>query len=227
VTDHLSAIEGPQKQLLKATVTVVAKRGYTATTTAHIAHQASVSIDTFHALFSSKQKAILAVLRDSSEHTLYRVKAAYQSEETWPDRIYSAMKELVDLIVSNPSLARVIFVEVQTAGAQAMVELQQCIHRYTDFLIPNKHETSNDIKVPDGVPDQVIGAVFFIIYNKIASDELEHLPDLLPDLVEIVLIPYIGHQRASNVLKAHEPKAHGRKHSRAPRKPAASRTPLT
>jgi hypothetical protein len=48
----------------------------------------------------------------------------------------------------------------------------------------------------------IAGGMAALLVGKVAEGEGERLDDLLPDVVEIVLSPYLGHERAASAARA-------------------------
>jgi hypothetical protein len=47
--------------------------------------------------------------------------------------------------------------------------------------------------------EAIIGGVFWIVYQRLAGGEVAAIPQLLPELIEFALTPYLGAEAAREV----------------------------
>jgi AcrR family transcriptional regulator len=204
VTDACIEADPRRRRILEATVDSVSKHGYANSSIREITRQAGVSSATFHALFESKQDALVAVLAETACRTREIVRTAFASGSSWTDGVCLALQRLLEFFAAEPDLARVIFVEAQVAGPQVMSEVQGHLRDHASCLVaPAEEEQLANSEAPGNFTDQVLGAIYFAIYGSVVEGSTERLPDLLPELVEIALLPNIGPERTAATLQAH------------------------
>jgi AcrR family transcriptional regulator len=192
-----------RNNLLRATVSVISEHGYVHATVTQIARAAGVSRGTFYTAFRNKEDALCAVLSDTCCHTLTTVRAAVSSADAWPEQVYLGLRDLLEFFAHRPQLARMVFVEAQVAGPRAMTIVQAGMRDCTECCDPPRADVPDSTRVSDTLTKQVLGAVYFRIYEAVSAGQSESLPELLAELVEIALVPYIGHQRVTAFLSAH------------------------
>lgn len=192
-----------RSNLLRATMAIISEHGYARATVTQIAQLASVSRGTFYTTFRNKEDAFCAVLSETCCQTLATVRAAVSSADNWPEQVYTGLRDLLEFFTHRPQLARMVFVEAQVAGPRAMAIVQKGMRDCTECCDPPHADVPGAAGVSDPLTKQVLGAIYFRIYEAVAAGGPESLPELLPELVEIALIPYIGHQQVRAVLSAH------------------------
>lgn len=192
-----------RRRILEATVDRVSKHGYANSSIREITRQAGVSSATFHALFESKQDALVAVLSETACRTREITRTAFESGPSWTDGVCLALQRLLEFFAAEPDLARVTFVEAQVAGPQVMSEVQSHLRDHANCLVAPSVEQLANSEAPGNFTDQVLGAIYFAIYGSVVEGSTERLPDLLPELVEIALLPHIGPERTAATLQAH------------------------
>jgi AcrR family transcriptional regulator len=212
-TDKTSTADAHRQQVLRAVIDVTSEHGYAGSTVSQITQAAGVPRAGFYDLFEDKQDAFIAVLQQTSCHTLKVVQMASASSTSWTEGVCLGLQELLEFFAKEPALARLTFIEAQVAGPHVMSEVQKCLRGHVNCLAPPSSELEGPLDLPGTVTDQVLGAIYFAIYNTVAVDGSGRLPDLLPELVEIALTPYIGPQRAAAALRAH----HDQRRSQATR----------
>ncbi len=180
----------------------VEEHGFAQATLADIILNAGISTKTFYKHFSDKPEAFRSAMRRHAELAFESTRAAGESRASWPERVHASLSQLLAFILENPNIARMCIVEMQTAGPEAIAELQRWLRRYADSLAPHGSEISMNTPVRTGLADQVAGAISQLIYDNINNGDLENLTDLLPDLLEIALAPYIGPRQAADFIAA-------------------------
>lgn len=196
-------LSSTHESLLRATITVMAEDGYLSATVTRIARVAGVSRGTFYTTFRNKEGALRTILSDICCHTLATVRAAVSSVEAWPEQVYVGLRDLLEFFARRPQLARVVFVEAQVAGPRAMEIVQKGMRDCTECCDPPR-AVPNAVETSDTLTKQVLGAIYFRIYEAVAAGQSEALLQLLPELVEIALEPYIGEEEVAAVLAAHD-----------------------
>jgi hypothetical protein len=67
---------------------------------------------------------------------------------------------------------------------------------FTVFFEAGRQEAPPGARLPELVSESVVGAIYEILYTRIRASRTEELPDLLPDLMYIALVPYLGPEEA-------------------------------
>jgi AcrR family transcriptional regulator len=195
-----------REDVLRATIAVISDNGYAKATVTQIAKTANIPRNRFYALFRNKEDAFCAVVTHIFWQALTKMRMDTPSDESWPEQVYLGLQELLAFFATKPQLARIVFVEAQMAGPRALVVIQKGMRDCIDYFSPSAVDAPAQVTLPESLAKQVLGAIYFRIYDAISSGDAESLPELLPEVVEIALVPYIGTQRATAVLSAHEHK---------------------
>ena len=59
-------------------------------------------------------------------------------------------------------------------------------------------------QLPETLEETIIGGIFWIIYQRIIMGQTEQIEELLPELVEFSLTPYLGAEVAKRAVAEHE-----------------------
>lgn len=192
-----------RKRILTAVLDVVGDHGYIDATAVEIILRAGVSSKTFYKYFPSKEAAFRALLQSHAERVLAATETASRTATSWPMRVQASVRELLEFLAKNPTIARLGVVELQTAGAEAIAEFQRWLRRYADSLAPRPSEGSSLTPPRTGVSDQIAGAISQLLYDTLSGTEPGDPTDLMADILEISLAPYIGPRRASAFIATH------------------------
>ena len=189
-----------RQAILEAMVRVVGRQGYKATSVADVIAEADTSRTTFYKYFEDKHDCFLAAYDMVVERVVTEVIAACEGEEDWVERVRIGLTTIVDLFALDPALARTAVVEVSAAGADARQRHWDAVSKFTEFLEDGK-ELAVDRDLPDNIALMAAGAVSGLIFDELLTGRAERLPELLPDLLFALLVPYLGPGAATEEMR--------------------------
>ncbi|HET6998674.1 MAG TPA: TetR/AcrR family transcriptional regulator [Solirubrobacterales bacterium] len=171
---------------------VLPRHGYQATTITHVTGEAGVSRAAFYQQFTSKEDCFLATYDVASEWFCGRVERVAASEE-WPARVRVGVSEALALLAANPTVAHLIGIEALQAGRPGRERQQACLERFAAALGPGD---AGRPEVPPDLEQLLLGGVVSLIARYVDSGRTEQLPEATSVLVESLLIPYLGPEKA-------------------------------
>jgi AcrR family transcriptional regulator len=186
-----------RRRILRATGELVAKRGYADVTVELIVKRAHVSYKTFYKHFAGKEDCVLALFDRALALVERRVRERLAAEPlAWSDQVALALRTVVELIVADPIIARAVVVEAPAVGPA----IRQRYERATKALVPlfraGRELNPRGAELPDTIEDTLAGSVFWTAYQRLIAGEAERLPELLPEIIELVLRTYLGQAEA-------------------------------
>lgn len=196
----MAGSETRRQQILEAMVRVVGRRGYKATSVADVIAEAEVSRTTFYKHFEDKQECFLAAYDMAVERVLDEVIASCDGDLPWLERVRSGLATIVELFALDPELARTAIVEVAAAGADARQRHWSAVTKFTEFLVDGE-EMADGRELPENIALMAAGAVSGLIFDELLTGRAERLPQLLPDLLFALLVPYIGPGAATEEMR--------------------------
>jgi AcrR family transcriptional regulator len=196
----MAGSETRRQLILEAMVRVVGRQGYKATSVADVIADADVSRTTFYKHFEDKHECFLAAYDMVTERVLGEVIANCDGEQTWLERVRIGLTTIVEMFALDPQLARTAIVEVAAAGADARQRHWNAITRFTEFL-EDGEELSGGRELPDNIALMAAGAVSGLIFDELLTGRAERLPQMLPDLLFALLVPYIGPGAATEEMR--------------------------
>jgi AcrR family transcriptional regulator len=191
--------ENQRERLLNGVVEAVAERGYNATTIAAIAAAAKISRRTFYEYFEGKEDCFAAAYEMIEAHVLDAILAAPGTSEPWPDRVRARLAALLDVLARDAAVSRCFLVEPLAAGGEVAARYREAMQLLAGTLCPEPPPSELDMEVRDGA---LIGGIATLIVRRLNSGGARRLPELLPDLVELALAPYVGRQEAKRLAAA-------------------------
>jgi len=193
--------ENQRARLISGIIEAVAEHGYGNTTIAHITGAAQVSRRTYYETFANKEDCFSAAYEASSDYLTQAVLAAAASQEKWPERVRAGIRALLESLAEHPDLA--VFFVISPVGAGDTIADQH--HRAMSDLVAEL--TAGSADGPGGERptetrcEALAGGISRLIERKVNAGEAEDLVSLLPDLVELVLRPFVGDEEAIRVAR--------------------------
>ncbi len=193
---RLFVAENQRERLLNGVVEAVAEHGYNATTIARITAAAKISRRTFYEYFDGKEDCFLAAYEMIEAHVLDSMLAAPGAGEEWPDRVRARLAALLDVLSRDSAVARCFLVEPLAAGGDVATRYREAMQLLAGALRPEPLPSELDMEVRD---QALIGGIATLIVRRLNSGGVRRLDELLPDLVELALAPYVGRQEAKRL----------------------------
>jgi len=187
-------------QILAAMIRVVGRKGYRETSVADVIEEADTSRTTFYKHFEDKHECFLASYDMLIERVFAEVVDKCDGAEPWLERVEKGLETIVQLFAVEPELARTAMVEVAAAGADARQRHWSAVERFTRYL-DHGRELSDGAELPANISKLSAGAVSGLIFDELQAGRAEQLPELLPDLVFAMLVPYIGPSAAAEEMR--------------------------
>lgn len=185
-----------QARIINALADEVAEKGYRAVTVADIVRRAGIARNTFYDNFSSKQDCFLATLDFALEEALRRIIDAATEVESWQQRVRAGIAAFLGYVAEEPALARTCLVESLSAGPESLDRYEEGLQRFLPLFRIGRKVSPHGDELPATLEETIAGGIFWVIYNRIVLGETEQIEQLLPELIEFALTPYIGAEAA-------------------------------
>ncbi len=185
--------ENQRERLLNGVVEAVAEHGYNATTIARITAAAKISRRTFYEYFRDKEDCFAAAYAMIEDHVLDSMLAAPGADAPWPERVRARLSALLEILARDAAVSRCFLIEPLAAGGEVTARYREAMGLIAATLRPEPPPSQLDMEVRD---QALIGGIATLIVRRLNSGGATHLPELLPDLTELALAPYMGRAEA-------------------------------
>jgi len=195
-----SAPAEQRRRILRATTELVAKRGYGDVSVELIVKRARVSYKTFYKHFSNKEDCYTALFDrvvGSTEKTVRDLLAEEPRE--WGEQVALALRKLTELIVANPLTAKAIIVEAPAAGEGILERYEEATKAFVPLFREGREHSSRGAELPVTVEDTLAGSVFWAAYQRLIVGQADTLPEVMPELIQLVLRTYLGEAEAARI----------------------------
>lgn len=173
-----------------------AQKGYRATTIADIVEPAGVSRATFYELFKDKEDCLRASMELSLADAMGRVAAIYSPQKAWAQMVVENTEAFLDLLASRPAFARLALVEAPAAGGHSH-EMHAAGKRVLQKLLDSaRNDPIEEETIPASAASAALAGAESLVVGQILAGNTRRLRELLPDIVYILIVPYLGRDEA-------------------------------
>jgi AcrR family transcriptional regulator len=184
--DRDAARREQRERLFAAMVASCERKGYEATSVADLLEISGVSRGTFYAQFDDKLDCFCAAEKQLLEGGFHAATGRrYEGDREAQAR--KGFEALVDLIVTQPAPARMVFVHSYVAGERALEPLlvgtRRAIHTVHQML----EQMPGKAGAPMELARAIVGGFYLIVYRRLERHREAELCDLAPAMWEWVM----------------------------------------
>jgi AcrR family transcriptional regulator len=190
---------GERERLVSAVAKAAAEHGYTKLTVDQIVRYAGVPRSTFDAHFESKEQGLIAAQDAFFDRLWLDVAAACDAPDRWPLKVRAALAAVLTSLVEASNLARVFAVEAAAASLAAAERQFAALDQFASLLRGGRHLYPEAASLPDATERALVGGIASILSGHLLMEDPQAIPRLQGQLVELVLIPYLGEGEARRV----------------------------
>lgn len=185
--------ENQRERLLNGVVDAVAEHGYNLATIGAIAEAAKISRRTFYEYFEDKEACFLVAYGMIDEHVRGAMLAAGDPSASWPERVRDRLAALLGALSRDRAVARFYLIEPLAAGGEIAARYREAMQMLAETIRPESGPSDLNVEVRD---QALMGGIATLIARRLRRGESDRLHELLPDLVELALAPYLGREEA-------------------------------
>jgi AcrR family transcriptional regulator len=188
--------------LLRAMLDELALAGYREASVERARAVAHVSTEEFEAEFGDKDGCLFAAYDRLTDQVVTRASAECAGGEPWPDRIRAGLEALLEELAAQPRMARALtrsFPGIRPAAYERYVDL---LSRFVPFMREGRGYSEVDEELPGEVELLAVGAAEAIIFGEVDAGRAERLPQMLPEILFSVLVPFMGPDRAAEEMRS-------------------------
>ena len=199
-----AAAKRERKALVRAMVEICDERGYREATPALIAARAGLDREVFSRHFESVEYCFLALWDVAFEDLGEKLLSAYTSQDEWRARLRAAANELLRLLRKRSfPVARVLTLNSDLAGRRAARRRDQFLRSFAALIDAGRYESANPEAIPPETAFALTAGVHHAVYARYLTGRENELPILIPQLMCLIVTPYLGHEAGLAELDLH------------------------
>ncbi|HSS05024.1 MAG TPA: TetR/AcrR family transcriptional regulator [Solirubrobacterales bacterium] len=179
-----------QRRIMDALAELTAEQGYEATKISDIVKRAGVARKTLYDNFEGKEEVFLAAFDGARDEVLRRVEEGSTNPDgDWQDRVEGGLAAFLGYVAEQPTLARMCMIEALSATPATTRRYEDALESFVELA---RQALPRDARLPDTIAETLVGGVAWIVYQQIRRGEAARAEDLLPELTEFMVGPYLG-----------------------------------
>lgn len=178
-----------RRRMMDAVAELTAEQGYEATKIADIVRRAAVARKTLYDNFDGKEDLFLSAVDATINEMRVTVEEACERTESPEDQVVAGLEALLEYIAAHPAATRMSMVE-SISATRSSARLYDAGMR--DFVELLRNSALDGSDLPETIEESLVGGVAWIIQQQIRRGEAERAGELLPELSQFVLSPYLG-----------------------------------
>ena len=196
----------PRRLILHALIETAAREGYAHTCIERVLSAADVSATLFYAYFESLEDCFIQASDELIDELELVVLGEMSIDAPWPQRIRRGLQALLETVARYPECAQVTMIECLGAGRPAAERLRSAeamfsvvIEEGREYSLSEYASSVEGLSVEHSselTAQGIVGGIAAIVHRRVIEENTAELPALLPDLLYMVLMPYLGHERA-------------------------------
>jgi AcrR family transcriptional regulator len=189
-----------RRRLLAGAGRALAEHGYAEMSVEHILKQAGISRATFYEHFDNKCACVLLAHEQAFERLTAELVRACAGQADWSEKVAAAINAAIDFAVGAPEEARLLVLE-EIAADPLLVERALASNDFLAGLLRNgREQCRRAASLPESTERALVGATTSVIGRRLFYDQADTLPELAPQLIQLVLIPYLGNEEAAKFV---------------------------
>ncbi len=179
-----------RRRMMDAIAELTAEQGYETTKIADIVRRAAVARKTLYDNFDGKEDLFLSAITSAlTEMRLVVEEACERSTGESDDGIVAGLEALLGYVARHPAASRMCMVEAISATPSSARLYDAGVHQFVELL---EKWAPRETDLPDTTEESLVGGIAWILQLQIRKGEAARAPELLPELSQFVLSPYLG-----------------------------------
>lgn len=183
-----------REAIVEAMIRVAGSKGYPATSVADVIAEARASRTTFYKHFEDKEDCFLTAFDTVAERIAAEARAGCDGRGPSIERARCGLTAVVELLATEPELARVAVLEAVTAGAEARRHQWAAIGRLARMLDAGQKPAA--AKLPENTALMAVGSVVGLLLDQLRGGGPADPVGSLPELEFALLTPLVGPRAA-------------------------------
>jgi AcrR family transcriptional regulator len=187
-----------RRRMMDAVAELTAEQGYEATKIADIVRRAAVARKTLYDNFDGKEDLFLSAVDATINEMRVAVEEACERTDSPEDQVVAGIEALLEYIAAHPAATRMSMVESISATRSSARLYDAGMRDFVDLLRNSDLDNSD---LPETIEESLVGGVAWILQQQIRRGEAERVGELLPELSQFVLSPYLGVGRVGETAR--------------------------
>lgn len=185
-------VDHQRQRLLAGAARALSEHGYAELTVEQVLAEAGVSRTTFYENFDNKRECVLVAHEEAFERLAAELFRACAGESDWPAKVAAGVSATVAFAVGAPEDARLLIVDAVAADPTLVTRVLASNDYLVGLLRSGREQSPEAAALPELTERALIGAASSVIGSRLLSHQADRLPALEQELIQLMLMPYVG-----------------------------------
>jgi AcrR family transcriptional regulator len=199
--------------MLMAAASTARERGAAAVSVADVVARAGVSRRTFYEIFADRDECLRAVFDEALARAAAAVVPAWQCGGRWREAVKAALHAFLAFLDEEPTLGAFLVIDSLGAGDWALARRAAVVDVLVDAVDGGRALARSRTGASHVIAEGVVGGALSIVHGRLLDGVANGARDAAPasmtgmlgELVEIVLLPYLGSATATREARSTPP----------------------
>jgi AcrR family transcriptional regulator len=188
-------LTGKRQRILQGMLEAVGTKGYEQTTVQDALSCAGLYRQAFYDLFRDKEDCFVQALDAGSAWIELAMREQAGEQSTWRGHLRGALTGLLLFLDEQPAVGRALLVEVHAAGPGAIGKRTEAMERASTMMDLAREESGDS--APAISAEAVVAGILAVLHTRLAADQKGDFIRLLPELMYLAVLPYLGAEVAA------------------------------
>jgi AcrR family transcriptional regulator len=189
-------------RLVAGVARALSERGYASLSVEHVVEQAGVSRSTFYENFENKHDCVLNAHAMVFDCLSSEIAKACAAQADWPAKVTAAVNVAIAFVVDAPDEARLLSLDVVGADPAVARRAIASNEHLAGMLRAGREQCPRAEALPDLTEMALVSSTSSLINTFVVEDRLDEIDELKPQLVQLLLMPYVGIEEAQRLALA-------------------------
>jgi AcrR family transcriptional regulator len=190
-----------REQVLARMTEVFAKRGYQAATVGNLIAGAKISMGNFYKEFDGKEDCFVQVYDRVMARLRERIEEEVPAAADWETQAVLGIRAVVVFVGEEQMGARIVLVEAQTSGPDALRRHGETLAEAAAFLRQGREFGNAADKLPENAEDAAASGLAWLLQSRLVRGGLKDTENLREQVTQMALEPYLGRERAGRAAR--------------------------
>jgi AcrR family transcriptional regulator len=198
-----------RRPIREAAFDLAVDSGWAAVTRDAVIDRAGIEPAAFERHYADVEECLLEIYDGQAKEMMTRVAGAVAAEPTWLEQMRALGRAMVDFLLEDRRRARFFVVEVACGGDRIRVARERDLGRLCEMIDRGRLELEDPESMDFDTAVAVAGAIFLRVRREIVNGSFDTAYETVPELMHILVLPYLGEEAAIAELRRPPPKPAG------------------
>lgn len=171
--------------------------GYRAVTVEKVLSHSGVSLEQFEAEFGDLEGCFVAAYEAEADALCEAMLVAARQAGGWRAAVRAAVGTLLRFVSERPLVARALIRDVYVVGGRALAKHEEVLAHLSAAIVKGTDLPEEQM---GGTGAFIVGAIEGVVTARLARNESDDIPALLPELMYLVVASFEGREAAAEEL---------------------------